>query len=238
MNATRPFAPRRLSRAGGPLYRQAAAQLRAAIAAGRLPVGADLPTEAALAAGCGVSLITIRHALRELEQEGMIRKRAAKAAVVVANAPRQPAARPLNSIEDVVAATTGAELRIGSFGPRRSAERAPIGDDFDNTPDSDPALPATREWAARAVTGARPEPTSPHLAITEAVDDVVDVARTAQQSWAARPATERADLLRKAAREIDSRREQLLAVTGCCGAARMVRRWNSPSPATAPTATA
>ena len=103
---------------------------------------------------------------------------------------------------------------IGSVpvGPRRSAERAPIGDDFDNTPDSDPALPATREWAARAVTAARPEPTSPHLAITEAVDDVVDVARTAQQSWAARPATERADLLRKAAREIDSRREELLAV--------------------------
>ncbi len=126
MNATRPFAPRRLSRAGGPLYRQAAAQLRAAIGAGRIGVGADLPTEAALAAGFGVSLITIRHALRELEQEGMIRKRAAKAAVVVASAPSQPAARPLNSIEDVVAATSGAELRIGSFGPRRSAEAAAI----------------------------------------------------------------------------------------------------------------
>ncbi len=126
MHASRPFAPRRLTRAGGTLYRQAAAQLRTAIAAGRIAVGADLPTEAALAEGFGISLITVRHALRELEQEGMIRKRAAKAAVVLASAPRLPAARPLNSIEDVVAATSGAELRIGSFGPRRSAEAAAL----------------------------------------------------------------------------------------------------------------
>ena len=103
---------------------------------------------------------------------------------------------------------------IGStpVGPRRSAERAPIGDHFDNTPDSDPALPATREWAARAVAAPRPEPTSPHLGSTAAVDEVVATARTAHEGWAARPAAERADLLRKAAREIDARREELLAI--------------------------
>ncbi|MGN7246604.1 proline dehydrogenase family protein [Janibacter anophelis] len=103
---------------------------------------------------------------------------------------------------------------IGStpVGPRRSAERAPIGEIFDNTPDSDPALPAHREWAARAVTAGRPEPTSPHLGSTGAVDEVVATARGAHAAWAARPAAERADLLRKAAREIDSRREELLAV--------------------------
>ncbi|CAM4035180.1 proline dehydrogenase family protein [Janibacter anophelis] len=103
---------------------------------------------------------------------------------------------------------------IGStpVGPRRSAERAPIGDVFDNTPDSDPALPAHREWAARAVTAGRPEPTSPHLGSTGAVDEVVATARDAHVAWAARPAAERADLLRKAAREIDSRREELLAI--------------------------
>ena len=77
MNASRPFAARRLSRGAGPLYRQAAAQLRAAIVAERIVVGADLPTEAALASGFAVSLITVRHALRELEQEGLIRKRPA-----------------------------------------------------------------------------------------------------------------------------------------------------------------
>ncbi|QOK23695.1 proline dehydrogenase family protein [Janibacter indicus] len=103
---------------------------------------------------------------------------------------------------------------IGStpVGPRRSAERPPIGDTFDNTPDSDASLPGHRAWAARAVAAPRPEPTSPHLTSTAEVDEVVATARTAHEGWAARPVAERADLLRKAAREIDSRREQILAV--------------------------
>ena len=120
----RPFAARRLVRGGGPLYRQAAAQLRAAIASERIALGAELPTEAALADGFAVSLITVRHALRELEQEGLIRKRAAKAAIVVATRPRPPAVRPLNSIEDVVAAASGGDLRIASYGPRRAPDAA------------------------------------------------------------------------------------------------------------------
>ncbi|MBA4083711.1 MAG: aldehyde dehydrogenase [Kytococcus sp.] len=103
---------------------------------------------------------------------------------------------------------------IGStpVGPRRSAERRPIDDVFANTPDSDPALPANREWAARAVAASRPEPTSPHLGSVAAVDEVVATGRDAHAAWAARPAAERADLLRRAAREIDARREELLAV--------------------------
>ncbi len=126
MNASRPFVARRLSRGAGPLYRQAAAQLRAAITGERIGVGTELPTEAALADAFTVSLITVRHALRELEQEGLIRKRPAKAAVVAASAPRPPAARALNSIEDVVAATEGAELRVSGYGRRRSAEAAAV----------------------------------------------------------------------------------------------------------------
>jgi GntR family transcriptional regulator len=124
MTTLRPFAPRRLSRAAGPLYRQASAQLRAAIAAGRLAIGAELPTEADLARGFGVSLITVRNALRDLETEGLIRKRAAKAAMVIADTPRPPAVRNLNSIDDVVAATSGADLRISGYDLRRSPEAA------------------------------------------------------------------------------------------------------------------
>ena len=124
MTQPRGFSAKRIARGASPLYRQAAVQLRAAIAAERLALGAELPTEAALARGFNVSLITVRHALRELEQEGLIRKRAAKAALVVASAPRPPAVRPLNSIEDVVAATTDADLRVASYGPRRFAEAA------------------------------------------------------------------------------------------------------------------
>ncbi|WP_435203372.1 bifunctional proline dehydrogenase/L-glutamate gamma-semialdehyde dehydrogenase [Janibacter sp. GS2] len=97
-------------------------------------------------------------------------------------------------------------------GPRRSAERPPLGDAFANTPDADPSLLANREWAARAVTTQHPGLTSPHLQSTTEVDSVVSTGVTAHAGWAARPAAERAELLRAAARELDSRREALVAV--------------------------
>ncbi len=106
---------RALDRADGKLYRQIAARLRGAITAGRLAVGSELPTEASLAAGFGVSLITVRHALRELEAEGLIDKRPAKPAVVASSEPRGPAARQLNSLDDIVAATEGAVLEISGW---------------------------------------------------------------------------------------------------------------------------
>src|SRR5580704_17051630 len=112
----------RLARVDGPLYRQAAEHMRASITGGRLRVGTELPAEADLAAGFGVSLITVRHALRELEAQGLINKRKAKAAIVAANTPRVPLARTLNSLEDVIAANRDARLQIFSFRKRRSAE--------------------------------------------------------------------------------------------------------------------
>jgi GntR family transcriptional regulator len=121
MSASIPTQP--LQRGDGPLYRQAAAHLRRAITAGRLHVGVELPTEAQLASGFGVSLITLRHALRELEAEGLIRKRAAKAAIVTAAAPPM-AARKLNSLEDIVAGTKDARLEITEYRRRLSVEAA------------------------------------------------------------------------------------------------------------------
>ena len=106
---------RALDRANGKLYRQIAARLRGAITAGRLPVGSELPTEASLAKGFGVSLITVRHALRELEAEGLIDKRPAKPAMVASAEPRGPSARRLNSLDDIVAATAGAALEISDW---------------------------------------------------------------------------------------------------------------------------
>ena len=97
-------------------------------------------------------------------------------------------------------------------GPRRGAERPALGDAFANTPDADPALPDNREWASRAVAAPAPELSSPHLGSTAAVDSVVATGRAAQSGWGARPAAERADVLRDAARELDSRRESLVAV--------------------------
>ena len=98
--------------------------MRSAIGEGQLALGADLPTEADLARGFAVSLITVRHALRELAAEGLIRKRAAKAAMVIARLPLATVARPLNSLGDVVAGTAGAALRIIDYGKRQSDEAA------------------------------------------------------------------------------------------------------------------
>jgi GntR family transcriptional regulator len=112
---------RPLDRAEGPLYRQAAAHLREAIARGVVKVGAALPTEADLAGGFGVSLITVRQALRELETDGLIRKRAAKTAIVVAQRPDRPQASSLNTLADIVANTKDARLEIVDYAPRRSA---------------------------------------------------------------------------------------------------------------------
>jgi GntR family transcriptional regulator len=111
---------RALNRADGKLYRQVAARLRAAILGGRLAVGAELPTEAALAEGFGVSLITVRQALRELEADGRIEKRPAKPAVVVRAEPRAPAVRQMNSLEDIAASTEGASLEISDWHEVRS----------------------------------------------------------------------------------------------------------------------
>ena len=102
-------------------------------------------------------------------------------------------------------------------GPRRSPERAPIGDFFENTPDSDPALPAVREWAREAVTRQPAPLTSPQLTSREMVDDVVARGVAAQAGWAGRSNAERAALLREAAREIEKRRGDLVTVAAAEG---------------------
>ena len=104
------------------------------------------------------------------------------------------------------------DIATTSVGPRREAGRAVIGETFAGTPDSDPALPANRAWAARAVADEPPALRSPHLGSTDEVDEVVARAAAAHAGWAARPASERAAILRQAARELDGRREQLLTV--------------------------
>src|SRR3954471_22829058 len=107
----------------GALYRQAGDRLRAQIASGQLRVGETLPSEAALAEGFGVSLITVRQALRDLQDEGLILKRSAKPAVVAAS---EPLARTLNNLGDVIAATQGGRLEIFGYAPRRSARAARV----------------------------------------------------------------------------------------------------------------
>jgi GntR family transcriptional regulator len=84
-----------------PLYQRVASQLRAAISARRIPAGARLPTEDELALHFGVSLITVRGALKDLQDSGLIERRQGRGTFV-----RQARARTaewgLGSVADLV----------------------------------------------------------------------------------------------------------------------------------------
>lgn len=121
-----PLPGRRLVRDDGPLYRQVTAILRDTIQAKGFPVGAPLPTEAQLAHRFGVSLITVRQALRQLETDGLIQKRAAKAAIVTAHQPRQRQDRGLNRLDDIPAFAVKGRLDIRSYRKQRAAIAAQV----------------------------------------------------------------------------------------------------------------
>jgi len=114
------FPRRALAREEGPLYRQLAEILRRPIAEGRLAVGGELPKEARLAEHFGVSLITVRQALRDLEGDGLIRKRSAKPAIVTAREAKGQPAFPFANFADMAAFTRDARLEVGSFAPEAS----------------------------------------------------------------------------------------------------------------------
>lgn len=111
---------RSLERRDGPLYRQLADLLREPILRGSFPVGSELPKEAELADRFGVSLITVRQALRDLEADGLIKKRAAKPAVVAARNPTVTLSWNFSRFTDMAAFTRNAELRIRSWRKERS----------------------------------------------------------------------------------------------------------------------
>lgn len=67
-----------------PLYRTVLAQLRADIRSGALPVGAALPSDRSLCERFGVSRVTVRRALDELTQEGLIDRSAGRATRITA----------------------------------------------------------------------------------------------------------------------------------------------------------
>lgn len=111
--------PQALSRSEGPLYRQLADRLRAPIDGGALQPGSPLPREADLASQFGVSLITVRQALRDLEGEGLIKKRTAKPAIVATPAARN---KPLEfqSFAAIAASSVDRRLVIKSYRKERS----------------------------------------------------------------------------------------------------------------------
>jgi len=116
------FTGPKLSRENGPLYQQLLDLIRGMIARGELEVGSELPKEAEIEAQLGVSLITVRRALRELEDLGLIEKRSAKPAKVTAKSPTVRAGMKFNSLEDLIDFTTGAQLVVTEY----RLERSPV----------------------------------------------------------------------------------------------------------------
>jgi GntR family transcriptional regulator len=77
-----------------PVYVQVAAGLRGRIEAGELPGGHALPAERELAAQLGVSRVTVRQALAQLTEAGLLKRRHGSGTFVTAR-PVQGAPRPL-----------------------------------------------------------------------------------------------------------------------------------------------
>ncbi|MEV7632368.1 bifunctional proline dehydrogenase/L-glutamate gamma-semialdehyde dehydrogenase [Microbacterium sp. NPDC089318] len=90
---------------------------------------------------------------------------------------------------------------------------------FENTPDSDPALPANRAWA-REIFGriardrGRGIPTlrASRIDDEELLDATIQRVRTAASAWGSRPAAERAQILQRVAAALAARRGELIEV--------------------------
>ncbi len=100
----------------------------------------------------------------------------------------------------------------------RRHEQPVFGPGFENTPDTDPSVAANRAWAAgildRAASCDLGTQTVAAHTVTErdALEDVLVRSRQGGVLWGARPAAERAAVLRAAAASLASRRGDLVAV--------------------------
>ncbi|OCG74819.1 proline dehydrogenase family protein [Microbacterium sediminis] len=89
---------------------------------------------------------------------------------------------------------------------------------FVNAADTDPSLPASREWA-RQVLARIPRSQAGSATIeaarvtdADALDRTVQAVRAAAEAWGRMPAADRADVLRRAARSLEARRAELIEV--------------------------
>ncbi|MFJ6074873.1 GntR family transcriptional regulator [Streptomyces sp. NPDC093065] len=102
-----------------PLWYQVSQSLRASIL-GRSPRDPlRLPTEEQLAGHYGVSVLTMRQALKELEDEGLITRHRRRGTFIEPHARRGAPVRLLGSVDAIVAQQSGmkAELLGHGFGP-------------------------------------------------------------------------------------------------------------------------
>ncbi|WP_329122392.1 GntR family transcriptional regulator [Streptomyces sp. NBC_01353] len=99
-----------------PLWYQVSQSLRASIL-GRTPdASLRLPTEEQLAAHYGVSVLTMRQALKELEEEGLISRHRRRGTFIEPGARRSSPRRLLGSIDAIVAQQSGERTTVLGHG--------------------------------------------------------------------------------------------------------------------------
>ncbi|AXG77076.1 GntR family transcriptional regulator [Streptomyces paludis] len=100
-----------------PLWYQVSQSLRASILGRRPEDPLRLPTEERLAAHYGVSVLTMRQALKELEEEGLISRHRRRGTFIEPGARRGAPRRLLGSIDTVVAQQSGEPTTVLGHGP-------------------------------------------------------------------------------------------------------------------------
>ncbi|GAA0990223.1 proline dehydrogenase family protein [Subtercola frigoramans] len=109
--------------------------------------------------------------------------------------------------------------------PRRTQDRAdpetleaPPRGVFENTPDTDPSLPANRDWARAILSGVESSTLGEqtlqgvHYADPELLDGLLERVAAAGRAWGAQPAEVRAAALRRAGLALEANRDLLLEV--------------------------
>ena len=114
--------------------------------------------------------------------------------------------------------SNGPFLETAVYAHRELEEETGGAPGFENTPDSDPSLPANRDWAreihARIADSTRGISTIEAARIDDAavLESTLSGVRAAGALWGARPAAERADVLLRAAAALEARRGELIEV--------------------------
>lgn len=101
-----------------PLWYQVSQSLRASILGRAQDASLRLPTEEQLAAHYGVSVLTMRQALKELETEGLISRHRRRGTFIEPRARRASPVRLLGSIDAIVAQQSGERTTVLGHGPQ------------------------------------------------------------------------------------------------------------------------
>ena len=95
-----------------PLWYQLAQILRSEILGGELAAGAQVPPEVELARRYGVSVVTVRQALRSLEEEALISRQRGRGTFVTPGPHRRKELRLMGSAESVIAQQIAEETEV------------------------------------------------------------------------------------------------------------------------------